>query len=253
MTNQYNEICYKKNYLSKVIARIDFLSPIKKIESELPASISKIVKSYYPIAEPKKVVIEEKKITKDGIESTRISESKEWHFHSKEREKTLVIIPTSIFVNFLAYTSYEKLKEEFLEVTNKFFELFKETQVSRLGLRYINEIALDEKNPLDWETYLNKDIICLINFVKEKEALSRVFSTIEMNYGDFNLRFQFGLFNFDFPAPIKKKSYILDFDAHYKGLQDYNEVIQSLDKYHDKIQDLFELSITDKLREKLNG
>ena len=128
------------------------------------------------------LIIEEKKITKDGIKSTRISESKEWHFHSKEREKTLVIMPTSIFVNFLTYNSYEKLKQEFLEVNNKFFELFKETQVSRLGLRYINEITLDEKNPLDWETYLNKDIICLINFVKEKEALSRVFSTIEMNY-----------------------------------------------------------------------
>ncbi|MCK4377672.1 MAG: TIGR04255 family protein [Actinomycetia bacterium] len=252
MSNQYDEIMYKNNYLSKVIIRIDFLSPIKKIENELPPQISKIIKFNYPVAEPKKVVAEQKTISKDGKIKVFIDEKTEWHFYGKEREKELVIIPTAIFVNYLKYTSYEELKREFQEVLNKYFELFNEAQVSRLGLRYINDISLNENNPLDWGTYLKKDISCLSNFIQEKQSLSRVFSTIEMNYGDFNLRFQFGLFNSDFPAPIKKKSYLLDFDAYYQGLQDQNQVMPNLDKYHTKIQELFEFSITDKLREKLN-
>jgi uncharacterized protein (TIGR04255 family) len=252
MLNQYNKIMYKNNYLSKVIIRVDFLSPIKNIENELPRQISEIIKFNYPIAEPKKVVVENKTFSKNGIINTFIDEKTEWHFYDKEREKELVIIPTSIFVNFLKYTSYEELKREFQEVINKFFELFDEAQVSRLGLRYINDISLNENNPLNWEAYLKGDISCLSNFIQEKQSLSRIFSTIEMNYGDFNLRFQFGLFNSDFPAPIKKKSFILDFDAYYQGLQDQNQVIPNLDKYHTKIQELFEFSITDKLREKLN-
>ena len=252
MSNHNNEQVYKNNYLNKVIVRVDFLNPNKVIEKEFPEQIIEITKSNYPIAEPKKVVVEKKEISKNGNKNIFIDEVTEWHFYSKDRQKELVIAPKSIFINFLKYTSYEELKREFQEIIKKYFELFNKVQVSRLGLRYINDITLDENNPLNWEAYLNKDIICLSNFIQEKEYLSRIFSTILMNYGDFILRFQFGLFNSDFPAPIKKKSYILDFDAYYQGLQNQDEIIPNLNRYHSKICELFESSITDKLRKKFD-
>jgi len=55
--------------------------------------------------------------------------------------------------------------------------------------------------------------------------------------------------NPDFPAPIKKKIFILDYDAYYDGFVERTEVETRLTLFHDKIQDLFEWSIQPKLRE----
>ncbi len=60
------------------------------------------------------------------------------------------------------------------------------------------------------------------------------------------------MYNPDYPAPIKKKRFTLDLDAYYQGFHDKDEIQKNLDKYHDKIQELFELSITEKFRNILN-
>jgi len=59
--------------------------------------------------------------------------------------------------------------------------------------------------------------------------------------------------NPDFPAPIKQKIFTLDLDASYQSLQEQVEISTNLDKFHDKIQSLFEMSITANLREILNA
>ena len=97
-----------------------------------------------------------------------------------------------------------------------------------------------------------KNLLCSFRFYKGAGIVSRVFHNVEYSFDDFNLRYQFGMHNPDYPAPIKKKSFILDLDAYYQGIQDKDEIQKNLDKYHDKIQEVFELSITDKLRTILN-
>jgi uncharacterized protein (TIGR04255 family) len=248
----YDRVCYNKNFLKKVIARVDFLSPISKIEKNIPKTISEDIKSIFPIAEPRKVVAQELQISKNGTKEKR-SELTEWRFHSKKRDKTLMIHPQFLWISYSKYSSFEQFKKEFFGILSNFFKFFDEAQGQRVGLRYINEINLDEKEPLSWEKYINNDLLCLNNFSSNQENISRIFSNIEYTFDDYFVKFQFGIHNPDYPAPILQKQFILDYDAYYQGVLNLEDITSSFDQFHKKIQELFELSIYDELRDILNG
>jgi uncharacterized protein (TIGR04255 family) len=56
------------------------------------------------------------------------------------------------------------------------------------------------------------------------------------------------MFNADYPAAIRKKSFILDYDAYYQGPQNLEDVKHNIDIFHEAVQTLFEYSISDELR-----
>ena len=62
------------------------------------------------------------------------------------------------------------------------------------------------------------------------------------------LKIQYGMNNPDYPALIRSKEFILDYDAFYEGSQDKESIIENLERFHSKIEDMFEKSITDELR-----
>ena len=90
-----NDIYYKRNFLTKVIARVDFISPIEGLEKQLSPDISNGVKDFFPIAEPKKAIANELQMSL-GLLKQKSSEFTEWKFYGKDRDKTLVIIPSSV-------------------------------------------------------------------------------------------------------------------------------------------------------------
>ena len=175
-SNDAGNICYKRNFLSEVIARVDFLSPIKELEQHLPKSLSQKAKLNFPIAEPKKVVAQNVQISQQGVKSVH-TEMTEWHFHGKDKDKTLTITPSTVYVRYTVYKSFEILREEFLTFLHEVFGEFPEAQGNRLGLRYVNNITLDEPNPLAWEAYLNNKMLSIFqlpsegNFFLERSAI----------------------------------------------------------------------------------
>jgi uncharacterized protein (TIGR04255 family) len=253
MTTPQNleDIHYKKNYLKEVIARIDFVSPLTGITEQLPSKISSIVMKAFPIAEPQKATARSFQIAPQEV--TAIDEEiMQWNFHGRNREKRLTILPNAIFVQYFSYTEFEVLEREYNSVLAKFFEVFPDAQIRRLGLRYINNIDLKRGKPFSWKEYLNEHLLHIFNFYTQHKDLSRIFNILEFNFNDFNLKYQFGMPNPDYPAAIKRRFYVMDFDAYYQGPQDLPEIYPNLRKFHDKIQELFELSITDTFREHLN-
>lgn len=224
------------------------------MEKNLPAKLSRQIGKYFPIPEPKKAAFaKEFQITSGGVKETVNKEFFEWHFFGKEREKELVISPDTMFINYLKYDSFEILVEDFQGAFSKLFELQNDLQVRRVGLRYMNNIEIKDEDPFAWEPYLNQNLLGVLNFYGEKQLISRAFHNLEFNFGDSNLRFQFGMHNPDYPSPIRKKQFILDYDAYYVGVIDYGEVEGILRTFHRKIQDLFEMSITENLRVIMNG
>lgn len=248
------DIHYRKNYLSEVIARVDFASPILEVKEKLPKNITSEALKNFPIQEPRKIIAQELRFSAREFGGKQ-SESMEWTFHGRKREKKLVINPNAVFVQYFQFDRYETFKDEFLSVISPFLESFSDAQLSRIGLRYINNFEFNEAEPLNWESYINSRLLGNLNFfeVHEKAQLSRMFNVLDVNTGDFNLRIQFGMINPDHPAPIRKKEFTLDFDAFYQGAQEGRELTEKLNQFHTKIQDMFERSITDTLREKMNG
>jgi uncharacterized protein (TIGR04255 family) len=244
-------LCYRKPFLNRAVLKIDFAVPNEGVAKGLLPAVAKAALKYFPISEPRKQIAEQLQISGTGFKKSR-SESTLWTYHGNEREKTLEITPTHFAVNRTRYSTYEEFKEEFFEPLTAFLDSYPDTVISRFGIRYINEIKFKaEASPTDWHGYLNPKLLGLFDFAPDHSVLSRVFNIMEMNYGDLRLKFQFGMNNADFPATIREKSFILDLDAFRAGLLDRADVVANVDRAHEKIQELFELSITEKVRDEM--
>jgi uncharacterized protein (TIGR04255 family) len=75
----------------------------------------------------------------------------------------------------------------------------------------------------------------------------------ELQSGDIDVRFQFGMPNPDYPAVIKRPQFVLDMDAYVKTSHDLGGSVQYIEQAHSLIQELFERSIADKLRRHMNA
>ena len=244
----YENIFYKKPFLKEVILRVDFPSPIEGIESNLPQAISKVALKNFPISESRKLHSQELQITGPSIQ-TKATEITQWVFHGKQREKQLIIEPTAITFFNKGYISFELFIEETRGIIGEFYKKYKELSSSRVGLRYINILDSDEKNPLDWSNFINKDLLGIIQFYGDQNSLTRSFHILEFNFAGQALKFQFGIANPDYPAVVRRKQFVLDLDSYFYGAIEEKEIYDCAQKAHEKIQDIYEKSITDKTRQ----
>ncbi len=151
---ELDQICYPRNFLTQVIARIDLLTGIEGLEAALPSPLNEMALRTFPLREPRELIARELQMGPKEI-ATKQSEFTEWRFHGRRREKTLAIGPTWMYVTYKHFEKYEQLRREFLEQAGAFFREYPNAEPSRLGLRYINEINLSNGDPLDWGPYLN--------------------------------------------------------------------------------------------------
>ncbi len=204
---------YKKNFLKNVILRVDFdnidLVGLKNF-------FQKIVKQF-PISEEEQG--EEGTInfnfkTKELKQESSAFTS--WNLFNKKRTIKIKISPSYLIAEYSNYKDSLELLSS-IKTVNNFLDSFKIKTINRLGLRYINEIKLDSKDPLDWGNFINKKLLGLIDFAQSNEkiiARSMGFLVIKEDFGDIN--FNYGLWNSSYPSPVMDKVFVLDFDAHSK-------------------------------------
>jgi uncharacterized protein (TIGR04255 family) len=251
---------YNKHYLTDVIFRVDFVSPEESIEKELSSIVKTACIEFFPILEPKTIETQELNVSAvPGQEKTVINTHKmqEWHFWGKEREKELVITHNCMFVNIKKYNTFDELKSQFFAVFGKLLAEYPNIVVNRIGLRYVDQINFiaDKSKRKNWHSYWNKYIasplVQGLSFPDEDSSIARCMSNIEMNYGEYMLRFQYGIYNVDHPAPNKKQVFILDTDVFSVGRYSYDDIINAIDTYHSKVKEWFEKAIKDPLRKKM--
>lgn len=52
---------------------------------------------------------------------------------------------------------------------------------------------------------------------------------------------------------MRRPLFIIDIDGYVQGLQEFGDLSANIDRAHERIQALFEESITDRLREVMRG
>lgn len=244
----YENICYKNPFIKEAIIRFDFPSEIPNIEKGLPPKVTQAALKLFPIFEPQKMQTHEVQLQLGGDEAkTKITEITNSIFHGLEREKTLSISPNSLYVQIRQYRTFELLLKEIMLPLSALCESFPEIRASRVGIRYVNILNIGEENPLDWSKYINPKLLAITDF-NNKENLSRAFQIIEYNFEEDSLKFQAGIANPDYPAKIKQRQFVLDLDASSVGAYDFQEMIAKVKVGHERIQDIFESSITDATR-----
>lgn len=243
---------YKKNFLKQVIAKIDFAVPVPQFASDLPKQALTVIKKRFPVREEKKQVTQQLMFsTAAGVRQAK-AETFQFFYHSRDKSRVVTTTAESMLVEHKKYKSFETLQEDFVTSMNAIEAVANGLQIQRFGLRYIDNIEFPkEQKPTDWTKYIQDDLLTSFDIADDRSKICRAFNVLEMNYGDFHLRFQYGMPNPDFPAVIKQKIFVLDYDAFCQGPLTTTEVTAKLVHFHDMINDSFESVIKDGLREKM--
>lgn len=243
---------YRHTFLASVIARVDFASPIPLPPKGPPRKLVDVVAEHFPIPEHRITNRRHVEISPSGTKETNKSTT-EWVYHGKDREKDTCLSDDYMYVQYNKYKSYAQLRSEFLDTLNTLFETYDDLQVKRLGLRYVNKIELEENTPTDWSKHLSQDLLGAFRLADSPTTVARVFSVMDFNYGDFSLRFQYGMPNPDYPSVICKKLFILDWDVFCTLLLRKEDVAERLDLFYSKVNSAFEQVITENLRKIMRG
>lgn len=240
---------YKKNFLSNVIFRIDY-PPILELEKETPAAFQSKIQDEFPILEPVKqsgFMFEAKPETKPKMETLN---EIVWKFWSKDKKKFIELDTTFLTISFIegSYKDYIDFQKLVKKITDIFYEIYPHVITQRFGLRYINEIKINEEDVFKWSKYINDNLIDSLNFFADKNEIRRAMGVVVLKKDNFDLNFSYGIFNSSFPGEIINKEFVLDYDCSTLEPVNKTEIINTLDYCNTKISELFEKSIKEDLR-----
>jgi uncharacterized protein (TIGR04255 family) len=245
---------YKKNYLSKVILRIDF---IKSIELSKLRSYADSISSIFPLS---KQIDGEEGYFDLNLQTKQLNQHTNkivsWVFTDKNSTKNLQISPSYLFIEYLKYKNSTDLINDVEKVVNVFINSFGVKTIKRIGLRYLNEIELhNEKDYLKWDKYIANDLLGAISFANNSEfSVSRSMGQLVFKDGFNIINFNFGVWNDDYPNEVNRKSFVLDYDCYSNIPVDLSDtsIVDVVKEYNSKIEKIFELSISDSFRGLLN-
>lgn len=248
---------YANNTITNAILRIDFANPITSVNESLASSVRTRCLAHFEIPETNEVHTQEIQVNNEpGKQQAVFNNTKtvEWKFRGKSDRKILTISQSYLHIDFQEYKNFDDFKGQFLAAFQAFKEAYGEVQVSRMGLRYIDQIHPEERKTSEvswlqyWSKYIDDNLLGGFSFANCDGSLAQHMNSCIMNYGDHFLTFQYGMFNPDYPAIAKKPIFVLDTDVYAVGLLSYEDIVANLDVFHDKASDWFERAITDDMR-----
>jgi len=240
---------YKTNPITKVILKIQFPQILSLSPEKPPDKFQNVIMDKFPYVKERRGEDFSFKLTPTAPVISR-KPKLAWEFQSKDQTKQIFVNEKSITFELSKYTHFD----DFFKMVQNIFEEFTKIYnigVFKIGLRYINEIEVDEGDRLDWEGYIQSSLTHVTGvFLDPSDQIARSMHTLELNEEDYTFRFVFGMFNSEYPNPITKKEFVLDYDCITKEDLERNEVYPTIERFHKIIYKWFEKSIDQKLRDK---
>lgn len=249
----YDSICYTKSCLSQVIIRLDFLEFIEDGILSDPSLEREILKSF-PKKGMRQIVRYQTMNVSDGPQGAKAEkttrEGSQQEFADAEGNK-IIISNKYIIAEINKYTKYEDVLSVFAPVLRKLTDMVQLTSM-RTGIRYIN--FFNETTIKPQKNYFVPEIGSLLVTNQKNTKCIRSMAMNEYKIDDMHLNFRYGMFNPTYPQYIKGLDYVLDYDCFCdEAVSGIETMIAHIQKGHDNIQDMFENSITDKLRKVMNN
>lgn len=244
----YENVRYKKNNLSEVVCRLDFANSIDLFNSTMPKSVYKIVKKYYPIAEPQEVFGTQLQV--NPLTGAKVNNvvTKQWIFWSRDKKSSCRIDSSSIAFSVKNYDVFEDLRTAILDILRETLRMDENYQGKRIGLRYINMLPMRGHENWIVEQFSKA-------FAAHKDdRTTRLITQLEYAVPEKELymRLQYGYPNPDYPAMMKNEVFTIDIDAFSQGLIFDEDLERMIDNMHSEVQSCFEKMITDEYRNELN-
>ena len=241
---------YKKNYITNVIFRVDF----KKMDlaQDPPEELQKTIREKFPIFHQIKKETFGFEIKGNNQFTTKLNETILWEFKSKEgneKYNKVIIHPEYLSLEYENYTNFKDFQQDLKLVLDVFLGTYFVEGIKRLGSRYINQIVLGSGNPLEWNNLIHPSLFSIPSGFTTTSDILRSMHVLEVEEDDYLLRFQFGLYNSEYPNPIARKEFVLDYDCFIEQEIEPFEINKRAEECNDIIYKWFEKSIGEDLRE----
>jgi len=169
-------------------------------------------------------------------------------FQNPAAGRVIKVSQENFVVAFTRYTRFEDFKEEVIAKAEQFCKTYDVTNVTRVGLRYVNNIVL----PAADETAV------LLRFVRPLIDLERVdIDSVEQFLTEVRMRYKNHL------ATIRgvllaqledgRRIYVLDIDCHNHVPEVAGHIPHLLDAYHDTSQRFFLDHVSDEFKNVMRG
>jgi uncharacterized protein (TIGR04255 family) len=246
-------MCYKTNFLTKVIVRADFAShDLGQLDNH--DSFAASIASDFPHVEKGQLVKMAFTMGLGNSGANKQETAPQFTYKRKiDGTVSLVLGPTFMVLEYgpADYSSFEEFFACFSKVFSALKESFSVPQVDRIGLRYINEIRLPGR-ATDWEGIISADLISSVRSANMSDSrLLRSMHQVIQRVGDCQITCNYGIVNLDFPAPAVERHFILDIDCNRDGLLESADALTSVKKLNDLATQMFESSIDNGLRDKM--
>ena len=146
------------------------------------------------------------------------------------------------------YNVFEELKCAVFDILGVVMETFPENQGKRMGLRYINNLQMKDHD--DWID--DKFFRALSSHKNDKTTKLMTVLEYAIIDKDLSVRLQYGYYNPDYPAIMKKEDFVIDIDAYSTGIIYREDIEQFINDMHYEDQKCFETMITEELRKNMN-
>lgn len=253
----YAGIKYHNTFLNQVIIRMDFLQFLET-EKLFNDDTEKVILKLFPRRgidqkihfNTINVVIDPNKTNPPSTQKETLEGIQREYYSGRNK-----ILLTNKFL-VLEINEYDTFDQHYQWFQAILIALYSKQRITsaRIGIRYIN--LFDSERLKLRKNMFSPEISAALS-AKEKVSeiglrLTRAMSLEEYQLGNMILNFRYGMFNPDYPNPLTKDSFSLDYDCFTtEPIDSMDGILRTITLGHDAIQELFEASITDSLRKVL--
>lgn len=235
--------------------------PVDALASETRVRpLHRDLRSAFPFFEPIRVPVAIQ-LAPDGVTHET---AHRFRLSSRTRTTAVTVGEDIAIVETSDYQSYEHLRDRIQDVLERVAELDEIVGMSRIGLRYVNEIRIDGvgDNPSEWASFLTDSLVAPLRLVDE--PLHSLEGAVVFRPGrDRNVTVRFGALRGRAVSPLGPLRvrdlgdgpfFLLDIDSFWETTPEelpefrVTTVIETLDALHVSAQDVFEAAITNKVR-----
>ena len=245
---------YRTTFLKQVILRLDYgRLPALQVEQETPFTAD--MRARYPEVNSNQAQQFALMMAPGGLSHQQVTSAGWVRVHRAQgTARSVTLAPEFVAIEYgeKSYQHFEELEEQFSFVLDSFRRHFRVTQFTRIGLRYVNEITLAEGSALEWDGLISPNLVISIK--------AGLFGTLRMHRSlhqltaskdDMSVVLTYGINNPDFPGPVARRQFILDLDCYISEVIASVEAEQRIKDLNGLAEYIFESSIENGLREKM--
>jgi uncharacterized protein (TIGR04255 family) len=239
---------YATNHLEQVILRVDF-EPIAALITQARPELSNRLAATHPTFAMIPVTqLNFQFGAVAGMNQQVIANN--FQHRSEDGSSTIVFSHNFFSLEYVRYLNGTQLLGDLATFVEHLTQLHGNAAVTRVGLRYVNNIKLENGAAQDWDTLIAQPLIDSVKASLEPGVrVARSIHQAETFNDDVRLIFHYGFLNPDYPAEMVRREFLLDLDAVHVGQTQLANVHQCCAQLNAACEAKFEASIADGLRQ----